>query len=270
MLNDISFLVSQTFEQVEKGIYSGKYLEEEARLEQPDELAGVIFHLERKVSTFVIRVEATDNLRETYHQIIKNPSEFSKLRLDTGPDTPIKNQIEYFVCDSVMHAELIKYQLANKRFPLFEESMMNISDPGDSWWFRDQGDKFTIHFQFSHMQNDGSLLKLGPLGDSDQVMANFQKLRGYFSILFPVSTYASGHGQMVMGTSKADDQVFKGIKDLFMTGETGHFFWDYLRKLEEDAREKDPKFLKSLLKANFFLMELATIRRFWMAIEKKL
>ena len=152
--------------------------------------------------------------------------------------------------------------------------MMNISDPGDNWWLRDEGDHFTIHFQLSHTKNDGSMTKLGPLGDGDQIMQIFLKLRGYFSILFPLATLSSGHGQMVMGTSDSESKIFQGIKELFLKGETCHTFWEHLRELEMNAANKieedGGKFLRSLQKANFFLMELATIRRFWMAIQAKL
>ena len=267
MFDDISSLVSETFDQVERGMFAEKLLAADS-FDQPDELAGVIFHLEKKVSTFVIRVESTDNLRDTYHKIVKDPSSYPKLRLDTEVD--LRDQLDWFVCDSVMHEELIKHGLANKRFPLYDEAMMNISDPGDSWWFKSNNDSFSIHFQLSHMNNSDDFIKLGPLGDCSQVMENFRKLRGYFSILFPVSTYSSGHGQVVMGTSSPDNVVFQGIKDLFISGETGHMFWEHLRNLEEKAQLNDENFLRSLQKANFFLVELATIRRFWIAIEEKL
>ena len=65
-----------------------------------------------------------------------------------------------------------------------------------------------------------------------------------------------------------DDKNFQYLKQLLKNGETSHDFWEYLRKLEFEAVEKN--YLSSLQKANYFLMELSCMRNFWKIVETKL
>ena len=56
--------------------------------------------------------------------------------------------------------------------------------------------------------------------------------------------------------------------DIFTKGDVDHAFWEYLRDLEVKAEGRP--YIESLQKANFFIMQIATMRRFWMQIQKAL
>jgi len=96
-------------------------------------------------------------------------------------------------------------------------------------------------------------------------MEKFSKLHGYFNLLFPVADYSCAHGQFSMSCSEPDNQVFNELIRVFTEGDVGHDFWETLRKLEMDSQ--DEPYLKALQQANYFLIEISTIRNFWKQIE---
>jgi hypothetical protein len=269
MFDDISFLVEETFRDVEKsegskGLFNNFFNKE---VLTPDEVPGFFYHLQKKASTFVIRIHPTANLKEDYKNILKHPDLFPTLRLNEGEQT-LGEKLAYFECDRLEIAKNIKSHLGNKRFPMFEERVFNVSDPGDSWWLRLEEKKITVLFKLSHTEDMGRLIKLGPLGDSHKSLDTLNQLYGYFKMMMPIEDYSSGYGQWSMSCAEADNVNFENLKRLFSHGETSHELWEVLRKMELESQGKP--FLESLQKANYFLMELSFIRHFWKTIEEKL
>jgi hypothetical protein len=272
MFDDISFLVSETLKDAESkqepkaGLFSsffGNSREEEL----PEEVPGLFYHLQIKASTFVIRIHTSENLREDYKSIMKHPDMYPSLRLEEGSDE-LRDKVQYFECDSVNVARSIKKQLGNKRFPLYEENVFNVSDPSDSWWVAANDTKISIYFKLSQTKNLSNLTKIGPLGDSSESLETFSQLYGYFKMLFPIEDYSSAHGQFSMSVSSDDNLMFNLFKKLLVEGEVDHEFWEYLRNLEFNSAEQP--YYDSLKKANYFMMELAMLRNFWKTIETQL
>ncbi len=267
MFDDISFLVQETFKDSEskssKNFLSNFFGKNE---ELPDEVPGFFYNLQKKSSTFVIRIFPTNNLKQEYNNITNHPDLYPSLRLEED-DKPLREKLKFFECDRVEIAQKIKAHLGNKRFPIFEEHIFNVSDPGDSWWYKDNDNEISIHFKLSRTEDIGQLTKLGPLGDSVESLELFKQLFGYFKLIFPVENYSSGHGQVNMSVTN-EDQMFTYFKQLLVDGETSHEFWEFLRNLEMTSQEKP--YLESLQKANYFMMELSFIRHFWKTIEEQL
>ena len=267
MFDDIGFLVQETFKEVEnpetKGFFNNFFNKEEL----PEEVPGFLYHLQKKASTFVIRIHPSENLKDDYKNIIKHPNLHPGLRLEED-SLPVKEKLKYFECDRVEIARNIKQHLGNKRFPMFEERIFNVSDPGDSWWLSLEENKIKILFKLSHTEDLGRLIKLGPLGEMQKNIDIFGQLFGYFNMIFPVEDYSSAHGQLTISCKESEHLYFNLFKKLITTGETSHEFWDYLRRLEVEAEGKP--FLASLQQANYFLMELGFIRSFWKSIEQDL
>jgi len=234
----------------------------------PGQCPGVFYNLEKKVSTFVIRIFLSNDLSVDYTKILKNPEDYPTLRLLSEDGRNSQEKLKFFECDMPELAMQIKKELSNKRFPIFEEHVLNISDPGDSWWVKPDDGELKVFFKLSRTEAMDSLIKLGPLGDTDVAMEKFKKLYGYFKLLFPVSDYASAHGQLTIKCDFANDPIFKDFVKIFTHGDSGFDFWDYLRKLEMDSQDKP--YIESLKKANLFLMEIANMRRFWMRIQEQL
>lgn len=263
MFDDISFLVQETLKDAEsahknKSFIPSFFSKEEENL--PEEVPGFLYHLQKKASTFVVRIHPSENLRADYQNVLKHPDLFPALRLNETEEGP-KEVLEYFECDRFELAKTIKMTLGNKRFPLFEEHVFNISDPGDSWWLKIEENRLSILFKLSHTEDLSKLIKIGPLGDPQRTMEILNQLYGYFKMIFPVGDYACGHGQWSVSCTEEENANFHYLKSLFINGETSHDFWEFLRRLEFDSADKP--YLESLQKANYFLMELSCIREFW-------
>lgn len=269
MFDDISFLVQETFRDFEKTKGSKRFLDNffAKDVKLPEEVPGFFYHLQKKASTFVIRIHPTSNLREDYKNITKHPGLYPSLRLNEG-DEAIEEKLSYFECDRIEVAQNIKSCLGNKRYPMYEERVLNVSDPSDSWWLKLDDNKITIMFKLSHTDDVSRLIKLGPLGESDKCLETFNQLYGYFKLMFPIDEYVSGHGQWSMTCAENSNVYFEYLKVLFSHGETSYDFWEYLRKLEMESESKS--YCESLQKANYFMMELSFIRHFWRTIEEQL
>lgn len=233
----------------------------------PLQAPGVFYHLEKKASTFVVRILDSYDLSLDYPKILKAPENYPSLRLVGDDNFNVKEHLQFFECDLLELARGIKAELANKRFPIFEERVFNVSDPGDSWWVKADSDEIKIFFKLSRTESIDSLVKLGPLGDTKRATEVFNQLYGYFKMIFPVKDYSSAHGQFSI-KSEENHPMFKSFCRILTEGDSGFEFWEYLRNLE--ARSLDKPYLDSLKEANLFLMELANLRRFWMKIQKQL
>lgn len=270
MFDDISFLVQETLNDVEKpkenrGLFGNFFGSSQENL--PEEGPGVLYHLQKKASTFVLRIYPSQNLKDDYKNVNKHPNLFPTLRLNESEEE-MRDSLNFFECDNFEVARTLREQLGNKRFPLFEENVLNVSDPGDSWWLKLDENKIRILFKLSHTDNIHSLIKLGPLGDTDKYMELFTRLEGYFKMLFPLDEYSSGNGQFTISTSDGQSACFKEFKELLMSGEMSTDLWEHLRGLEMNS--SGGEYLESLQKANYILMELAMIRSFWKTIQDKL
>lgn len=245
-----------------------KFVDDSSELDLPEMVPGILYNLEIKASTFVIRILPSSNLADDYQKILLNPESYPTLRLLDDEEKSVKQKLCFFESDSFVLARELKKELGNKRFPIFEEHVLNVSDPGDSWWISSERSEIKIFFKLSRTESMESLVKLGPLGDTEHAVDMFNKLYGYFQMLFPVSDYSSAHGQLAIRCEREHDPIFKAFTDIFVKGDADHEFWEYLRDLEVKAQGKP--YMESLQKANFFMMQIATMRRFWMQIQERL
>ncbi len=270
MFDEISFLVQETFKDVEnskfnRGLFNNIFSKNDENL--PEEVPGFFYHLQKKASTFVIRIHPCVNLKEEYKSILKHPDMYPTLRLNEG-DELLSDKLSYFECDRLEIAKNIKAQLGNKRFPLFEERVLNVSDPSDSWWLKVEDNSIKILFKLSHTEDLGSLIKLGPLGEPEGSQSTLNQLYGYFKMIFPLGNYSIDFSQWSISCSEDNNQNFEYLKQIFVNGETSYDFWEYLRHLEIQSQGRS--YLESLQKANYFMMELAATRNFWKTIQDKL
>lgn len=256
MFDDISFLVQETLK--EAGIFNDEALKKEV----PTDCAGVLVNVEIKVSTFVIRIKACEDLAHEFDKATLNPELYPSLRLSK------ESKLSFFACDNLQIAKLIKERFANKRFPINEEHIFNVSDPGDSWWLAQNGKELSINFKLSQTHNISELIKLGPLGEATASVKMFGALSGYFQLLFPVLDYSTSSSQVVMTSKAANDPIFEGFKKLLIDGEADYEFWEKLRALE--VEHAGANFIESLKKANHFLLELSTLRTFWSEVQLEL
>lgn len=268
--DDISFLVSETLGHAENGEFSRDKSFYSAQKLSPPSAPGIFYHLQQTGAIFVIRMFVSSDLKEDYNQIVNAPDDYPSLRL-VGEDGDVNwDGLKFFECDRSNFARTLKMQLSNKRFPLHEENVINISDPSYSWWVQDSGDDFKIFFKLSHTEKMRSLKKIGPLYDSQVATERFSKLYGYLSMLFPIDDFSSGHGELAISCQNFSHPHYQSFKELFISGEPEHDFWEHLRHLEYEASVNGAPYLKALQEANYFIMELSTVRKFWNTIQSEL
>lgn len=256
MFDDISFLVQETLNE------AAKYSQSEFQQEVPDDCCGVIFNVEKNDSTFVIRIKTCVDLANDYNLAKTNSDEFSQLRLSE------ESKLSYFACDDIQIAELIRERFANKRFPKFEENVLNVSDPGDSWWMDISCNKIKVNLKLSQTNDINQLIKLGPLGDAEDSAKVFSVLGGYFQMLFPLKDFSSHSNQLEISAEDEGHPAFSGLKNLFLNGDATFEFWEELRLLE--SKYEGSQFSDSLKQANHFLMELSQLRSFWIDVQTQI
>lgn len=272
--DEISKLVAQTFDGANSHLENGgdDFLFESPKqvacvFETPDEVPGFFYHLEKKPSTFVIRILESENLANDYQKILNNPQDFPALRLTDLEQKPIE-LLRYFECDTVGIASVVKKQLSNKRFPMFEEHIFNVSDPSDSWWISHEENELTIYFKLSNTMQIEKLTKIGPLGDSEIATKALFQYQNAFSLLFPLKHFSCAHGQFNISCIGSNNRYFKEFINLFLTGKVGHEFWVRLWNLEFEATDIETR--SQVQSALYYLMELSVIRRFWSRIQREL
>ena len=256
MFDDISFLVQETLKE------AAKFSETKFDSEVPADCSGVLFHVEKKSSTFVIRIKPCEDLSSDFHMMMNNPSHFPELKLNDCSD------LLFFPCDDLQIATLIKDRFANKRFSMFEENILNVSDPGDSWWMDVSDSNIKVNLKLSQTNDIENLIKLGPLGDTEDSARIFSELRGYFQMLFPLADFSSTSNRFEMSAENKNHPAFLGFKNLLQSGEASYEFWEELRALEN--KYANSEFADSLKQANHFVMELSQLRSFWIEIQNQI
>ena len=264
-MDEIELLVQQTFAhfnetyaQAETKPINPEHMMIDDHLEIPNE-SGLLYHIQKSASVFVIRTLVSKNIREDFQLILEEPSNYPSLRLLEGGIETINDRLKFFVVSEHSQAEIIHDQLCNRRFPVHEEIMCNISDPGFSWWLSTKEMGFQLAFTLSMGPAD-TLIKLGPLGDQQVAVANFQKLEE----LICSSGLSLNIENEVNKVQFSDGDAFliEELKDLFEFGVLN----DGLQKIFKlmSRKVKDHADLETLW---LYLQEVAALRRFWIQVQ---
>ena len=65
-----------------------------------------------------------------------------------------------------------------------------------------------------------------------------------------------------------NDKTFEQFSELLATGDVHYGFWEKLRNLE--LQHADRPYAQDLKQANYFVMELSELRRFWCDVQSHL
>jgi hypothetical protein len=250
MIDDISFLVDETF----------KNFSEEIPAEDIYEGPGLIYKIEKTALMFVVRAMAFKNIKEAILNLENDIDFYSDLRLEE------MSQAMIFKTDDVALAQIAAQSIANRRFPFYEEHFLNISDPSMSWWMGTSDDKIEISFRMINTNQLDHLIKLGPLADSELALHTFKKLKNYFQLYFSVEEFAYSDSSVCI-KSQSSDKFFHLIRNLFITGEPSIDLINQMKLIENHFESDKKEFIKF---ANFYLLEIATTRRFWLDIMKQI
>ena len=223
------------------------------------ESPGVIYHVQKSKSIFVVRTLVTQNIRADYTKILQYPEDFPSLRLVDNIDKDTERYLKFFIVENPSEAEIIHGQLHNRRFPIDEEMVCNISDPGFSWWLTKKENGFQISFTMS-VSSDEKTMKLGPLGDRELAVKKFKELEELIT--------SSGLNMNIQNEinrvqfNGSEIFLIEELKDLFEFGVITETLKSVFMILANKSLNH------SLVEDNwYYLHELASMRRFWIQIQ---
>ncbi|HXH75791.1 MAG TPA: hypothetical protein VNJ08_12530 [Bacteriovoracaceae bacterium] len=269
-MDEIEALVEETYKHLQKQFPDGVEvsgdiigMREDGAQEVMDifpEDPGVIYHIQQTPTVFVIRTFVSRNIRIDYHRISEQPEEFPSLRLlEGGTRDELGHKLRFFLVGNPLQADIIHDQLNNRRFPVNEEMMCNLSDPGFSWWLTPKGTGFQISFTLSVSSGEGSL-KLGPLGDHQMALKNFQALENLVSRAGLKLLMQNEMNRV--NFSDGEEVLMNELRDLFEFGVITESMGEIFQALARATPDTS-----TLEMTWFYLQELAAMRRFWIQVQ---
>lgn len=228
--------------------------EEESIADEVPESTGLLFTIDKGISTFCIRAFVSDDLSWDMEAIKRNDPQLIKaLRLK---EDWCLEDISYFPTLDTAMAETLYDQMINRRFPRHEAVLCNLSDPGFSWWMKEGKNSFEIYYQSHGIERDESLVQLGPLGDPLIAFRRFSKSLSIIRNLFSVNEFSSTEKAFILSSTSEND-IFDSFKRLFIEGEFE--FEEVIPELKGDS-----------LVLFLYLRELSMLRSFWLKIQSQL
>ncbi|MFP5385195.1 MAG: hypothetical protein ACLGHN_03905 [Bacteriovoracia bacterium] len=265
-MDEIELLVEETFRHFQENF---PQMEGEKDVKGPvtfneendsyPENPGVIYHIQKSSSVFVLRTIVSANIRQDFLRIIERPEDFPSLRLLEGGAEDLAEKLKFFIVENPSEAEIIHDQLHNRRFPVHEELMCNLSDPGFSWWLTKKPKGFQVSFTMSVAQ-DQNTIKLGPLGDREFAIRNFQTFESLVTSA-GIEMNVQNELNRVQFTD-CEEFLLEELKDVFEFGVITQTLKDLFKILARKIN--DPS---SLEESWFYIHELAAMRRFWIQIQ---
>ena len=243
---DFDLLTQETFE------LSQRLDKDSLNPSPPQEGPGVVFYLDASSNTFCLRAMATENQQETL-ALLEGGHEPTLKALRIGKEGSQKH-FWTFPTESVALAETLVDGMANRRHPLREDVLCNLSDPGQNWWMQFGEDYLRIFFQYASGSKE-SILCLGPMGDPLIAYQRLRQSKPFLGRYFVIDEFSVTEKVFFLQAQDSHSCAFAAFKEIFLSGQA---------ELEEGALSPD------LQGETFHLYfrELALKRRFWCEVEK--
>lgn len=261
-MEDLSFLVKQTFKD-----QSQDWIEEDEEGWEPEAdvpsapaKPGLFFHVDFHGGTFVIRSLLSDDLSVDIEKIKAAPEDYPTLRL-LNEGRVRWHKLNYFPCEYREEAEVLHQRLGMRRFPLKEEAVCNISDPGFNFWFEKNPQGFTLHPKIKNLAPHSK--RIGPLLDAKISLRRWSELAQVFGELPVAVEFRQEGGSLCFQTEEA--WLSEAFEKIFLMGEFSSELSEVFKLLAKRTKE-----LSVLETTWYFLQEAALARRFWMKVESEL
>lgn len=226
--------------------------EQDSILDEYPQGPGLIYAIHKSGTTFTIRGYVATSIEEAFDNLTMGDAHsYRALRLEEEQ----LDLVEFMEFDSTAQAEIVQDQIFNKRFPLEEDILCNISDPGFSWWYGKTDDGFRINFKSHKLVGAGERLRLGPIGDVVVAHHRLAQLEGHFKSHMPVSEMVISEKQFILKSSDTTHPILNELMRVFEKGEID---------------EESALLCELCPSLRLYVKELAAVRRFWLKIELSL
>ncbi len=241
--DDIDFLVHQTFNNPEF------FNSTESSAKIPNAV-GLIYGLDVKSSMFVLKTLPSVDLSQDMPKIQADSSDFSW---------------HYFKTENIEESEYLSLQFKGRRYPLYEENIINISDPSSNVWFRSSARGLELFFTLAQTDQMENLTRLGPIFESLPIEQLFLQYRTIFKQMIPNCSISCSRFKFEM-SSKYYSEYIEDFIQLFKNGVLSLKLSEHLDFLVDTCVLET----SSLLEFRQFLNTTALKRRFWRDLEQHL
>ncbi len=167
------------------------------------------------------------------------------------------SDIQFFPCESIEVAEVISEQMINRRYPLEDNGLVNISDPGATWLIKYDDHSLALYFKSINVA-DRAIENIGAIGDPQIFRFWWSKISSQMHQSIGLSIEEDEKGcQMILRDHNNELAVeyFQMMLKVLLLGEFS-LLEGYFDNIFEQQN------------INTFLNELSHSRRFWLKIEE--
>lgn len=243
--DDLDLLVDQTLEGDGKSGRNPFQLEMNTKPERKlPNGPGFYYFIDRSHAGFSIHTRVCDNLKEAHTEVLNN---FYGEQDD--------QELYFFETEYLELAEILADFLSEKRFPLDDDILSNISDPSNGWYLYADDHRFELYFNYPMGRKYSEIIKVGPLSDLHLAQLRFKASKQVLGELFPLADFQCDGRSFSLSTAEPNHLNFDRFKRLFIDGNDPSEFYTYLEG------KIDRTFY-------FHFKEMAAMRRFWIALNK--
>jgi len=189
-----------------------------------------------------------------------SPEDYPTLRL-ISEGRARWHKLNYFPCEYREEAEILHQRLGMRRFPVKEESVCNISDPGFNFWIEKTAHGFILHPKIKNLTSHSR--RIGPILDAKIALRRWSELAQVFEALPLGIEFHQESGSLCFQAEEA--WLGEAFEKIFLQGEFSSELSDLFKLLAKRSRE-----LPVLETTWYFLQEAALARRFWKKVESEL
>ena len=215
---------------------------------------GIIFYLNINSDTFCLRALASGNIKETLESLKVQDEDISNL-LRINWDI-FDQELLTFSTSSFAEAEILVDNLANRRLPIREEAVCNLSDLGVSWWMESSDRKIKIFFQNYRVGPTSNFIRLGPLGESIIAMKRFKRMIEIFKENNCLKMSSLTDQSLEMDFDLSRKELYEEMYRFFFEGVSLSHNSIFLKNGKDET-------------LRLYLNELSLTRRLWLQITQR-
>ena len=165
-------------------------------------------------------------------------------------------EFKFFPCDSIEVAEILTEQMVNRRYPLQDKGLVNISDPGSTWLLSYDEENLSLYFKSMGCREKG-MENLGAIGDPQILRFWWKEFDQLLSSCdgITISQDEKGCYLNLKNFNNEEISIFHFLIQIFVLGDYDKHF-----KFSTERHEMESFLL--------YFNELSHSRRFWLFIEE--